>query len=169
MSSWASMAQAFRQPVCHRLSSLHHWSVPHVHTSRAFSPSGWSPDPQYKAMQVAHWTWWWQSLVAWHCRSVWSLPCHSAADAGGLALSMAKSHWHGALCSAHKGNSLFFLFLLKNIDCGYSLELPHWGSSKKYQNLCFEQKYEKISEYMFWAEIWKNFRIFYLKIFIVWW
>ena len=23
-------------------------------------------------------------LAAWHCRSVWSLPCHFAADAGGL-------------------------------------------------------------------------------------
>ena len=30
------------------------------------------------------------------------------------------------------GYTLFFLFLLKNIDCGYSLELP----------LCFEQIYE---------------------------
>ena len=34
-----------------------------------------------------------QCLAAWHCRSVWSLPCHFAADAGGLALSMAKSPW----------------------------------------------------------------------------
>ena len=41
-------------------------------------------------------------LAAWHCRSVWSLPCHFAADAGGSALSMAKSRWHGALHSAHK-------------------------------------------------------------------
>ena len=31
-----------------------------------------------------------------------SLPCHFVADIGGLALSMAKSHWHGALRSAHK-------------------------------------------------------------------
>ena len=35
---------------------------------------------------------------------------------------------------------IFFLFLLKNIDCGYSLELP--------PNLCCEQKYEKISEFL---------------------
>ena len=27
--------------------------------------------------------------------------CHSAADVGGLALSVAKFHWHGALPSAH--------------------------------------------------------------------
>ena len=32
MSSWASQAHAFHQPVCQRLSWLHHWSVPHVHT-----------------------------------------------------------------------------------------------------------------------------------------
>ena len=68
-----------------------------VHTIRVFSPSQWGPDPQCQAAQVAHWTWWWQCLVAWHCRSVWSLPCHFAADAGGLALSMAKSRWHGAV------------------------------------------------------------------------
>ena len=32
MSFWASQAHAFHQPVCQRLSWLHHWSVPHVHT-----------------------------------------------------------------------------------------------------------------------------------------
>ena len=36
-----------------------------------------------------------------------------------------------------------FLFLLKNIDCGYSLELPQQGSSNKYP------------QSMYWAEIWK--------------
>ena len=102
MSSWASQAHAFHQPVCQRLSWLHYWSVPHVHTSGAFSPSEWGPDPQCQAVQVAHWIWKWQCLAAWHCRSVWSLPCHFAADVGGLALSMAKSHWHGALRSANK-------------------------------------------------------------------
>ena len=102
MSSLASQADAFPQPICERLSWLHHWSIPHVHTSGAFSPSEWGPDPQCQVAQVAHWTWWWQCLAAWHRRSVWSLPCHSAADVGGLALSMAKSHWHGALRSAHK-------------------------------------------------------------------
>ena len=73
-----------------------------VHTSGAFSPSDWGPGPQCQAAQEAHLTWWWQCLVAWHCRSVWSLPCHSAADIGGLALSMAKSLWHEALHFTHK-------------------------------------------------------------------
>ena len=102
MSCWVSQAHAFLQPVCERLSWLHHWSIPHVHTSGAFSPSEWGPDPQCQAAQVAHWTWWWQRLAAWHCKSVWSVPCHSTADVGGLVLSMAKSRWHGALSSAHK-------------------------------------------------------------------
>ena len=31
----------------------------------------------------------------------------------------------------------------QNIDCGYLLELPHWGSSNEYQQCIFEQKYEK--------------------------
>ena len=37
----------------------------------------------------------------------------------------------------------FFLILLKNIDCGYSLEPPRRGGSNEYHNLCFEQQYEK--------------------------
>ena len=93
---------AFHEPVCQRLSWLHHWSISHVHTSRTFYPSVWGPDPQCQAGQVVHWIWWWQCLSAWHCRSVWSFPCHFSADVGDLALSMAKSHWHGALRSVHK-------------------------------------------------------------------
>ena len=53
-----------------------------------------------------------------------------------------------------------FLFLLKNIDCGYSLEPPHWGGSNEYP------------QSMFWAEIWKlseflseNFQFFWGEIF----
>ena len=42
---------------------------------------------------------------------------------------------------------IFFLFLLKNIDCGYSLEPPHRGGSNEYHNLYFEQKYETILEF----------------------
>ena len=100
MLSWASQAHAFPQTVEQRLFWLQHWSVPHVHTSGAFSPSEWGPDPQCQAAQVIHW--WWQCLAAWHFRSVWSLPCHFAADIEALALSLAKFHWHGALHSAHK-------------------------------------------------------------------
>ena len=48
---------------------------------------------------------------------------------------------------------LFFLFLLKNIDYGYSLEPPLRGGSNKYP------------QSMFWAEIWKIFDFFWLKIF----
>ena len=55
------------------------------------------------------------------------------------------------------GYTLFFLILLKNIDCVYSLEPPRRGGSNEYL------------QSMFWAEIWKNIRIFYLKIFIFWW
>ena len=51
------------------------------------------------------------------------------------------------------GVYIIFLILLKNIDCGYSLEPPRGGSNEYPQS-------------MFWAEIWKNIRSFYLKIFI---
>ena len=50
----------------------------------------------------------------------------------------------------YTGVYLFFLFLLQNIDCGYSLEPPQRGGSNVYlqceavltstHNLCFEQK-----------------------------
>ena len=40
-------------------------------------------------------------------------------------------------------NSDIFHISAQNIDCGYSLELPHRGGSNKYP------------QSMFWAEIWK--------------
>ena len=43
----------------------------------------------------------------------------------------------------YKGIHYFFLFLLKNIDCGYSLEPPRRGGSNDTHNLSFELKYEK--------------------------
>ena len=123
---------AFHQPVCQKLSWLHHWSAPYVHTIGAFSPSEWGPDPQSQAAQVAHW--WWQCLAAWHCRSVWSLPCHFAADAGGSALSMAKSRWHGALCSAHKSCTHGHVFWKRG---GMKRELvaDSWTSSRRFSHL----------------------------------
>ena len=55
-----------------------------------------------------------------------------------------------------QGYTLFFLFLLKNIDCGYSLEPPHQGSSNEYPKS------------MFLSRNMKNIRVFYLKIFRFW-
>ena len=52
------------------------------------------------------------------------------------------------------GAYIIFLFLLKNIDCRYSLEPPRRGGSNEY--LCLEQNYEKHQN-------------FYLKIFNFWW
>ena len=48
------------------------------------------------------------------------------------------------------------LFLLKNIDCEYSLEPPRRGGSNEYP------------QSMFLAEIWKKYQSFYLKIFSFW-
>ena len=36
-----------------------------------------------------------------------------------------------------------FLISVQNIDCRYSLEPPRRGGSNEYNNLFFEQKYEK--------------------------
>ena len=51
----------------------------------------------------------------------------------------------------YKGIHYFILFLLKNIDYGYSLEPPHRGGSNEYP------------QSMFWAEIWKISEIFIWK------
>ena len=57
------------------------------------------------------------------------------------------------------GVYIIFLFLLQNIDCGYSLEPPRWGGSNVYP------------QFMFWAKIRKkshftsdNYRFFSLEI-----
>ena len=42
---------------------------------------------------------------------------------------------------------LFFLFLLKNIDCGYSLELPQRGSSNEYPQSMFLSRNKKNNVY----------------------
>ena len=54
------------------------------------------------------------------------------------------------------GYTLFFLFLLKNIDCGYSLEPPRRGGSNEY------------SQSIFWKEIWKISE-FLSENFHFWW
>ena len=51
------------------------------------------------------------------------------------------------------GVYIIFLISAQNIDCGYSLEPPRRGGSNEYP------------QSMFWAEIWKNIRVFYVKIF----
>ena len=60
------------------------------------------------------------------------------------------------------GYTLFFLYLLKNIDCEYSLEPPRRGGSNEYP------------QSMFWAETWKisdflseTFHFFCDKIFSI--
>ena len=50
-----------------------------------------------------------------------------------------------------QGYTLFFLFLLKNIDCGYWLEPPRRGGSNEYP------------QSMFWAEMWKKSEFFIWK------
>ena len=46
-----------------------------------------------------------------------------------------------------KNSDIFFIFLLKNIDCGCSLELPQWGSSNEYQQSMFLSRIKKNNIY----------------------
>ena len=55
------------------------------------------------------------------------------------------------------GVYIIFLFLLKNIDCGYSLEPPRRGGSNENPQSMFEQKLEK---YQFLTE---NFQFLEVK------
>ena len=48
------------------------------------------------------------------------------------------------------GVYFFFLFLLQNIDCGYSLELPHWGGSNLYPPSMFWAKIRKTLKNFIW-------------------
>ena len=43
-----------------------------------------------------------------------------------------------------KKNLIFFIFLLKNIDCGYSLEPPRRGGSNEYPQSMFRAEIRKI-------------------------
>ena len=46
------------------------------------------------------------------------------------------------------GVNIIFIFLLKNIDCGYSLESPVEAVLTSTHNLRFEQKYEKYPNFL---------------------
>ena len=55
----------------------------------------------------------------------------------------------------YTGVYIIFLFLLKNIDCGYSLEPLAEAVLTSTHNLCFEQNYEKCQDFLS-----ENFQIF---------
>ena len=68
------------------------------------------------------------------------------------------------------GVYLFFLFLLQNIDCGYSLEPLGEAVLTCTHNLCFEQKqekYQKFSDEIFNFYNFKNLCILHGQVFIM--
>ena len=85
------------------------------------------------------------------------------------------------------GVYIIFLISVQNIDCGYSLEPPQWGSSNEYpqsmfwaeseavlmstHNLCFEQKHEKYQIFFIWnfSVFWRwNFLYIWIGVFLKW-
>ena len=62
-----------------------------------------------------------------------------------------KSHFYTAKLG-FTGVYIIFLISAQNIDCGYSLEAPRRGGSNVYP------------QSMFWAEIWKISKSFYMKM-----
>ena len=59
-------------------------------------------------------------------------------------------------------NSDIFHISAQNIDWGYSLEPPRRGGSNEYPQSMFEQKYEKISEFLI-----SKFSVFGGEIFFI--
>ena len=69
------------------------------------------------------------------------------------------------------GVYIIFLILLKNTDCGYSLELPCWGGSNKYSQSMFWAKIWKISEFFIWKNSFflvVNFQYIWIGVFSQW-
>ena len=70
---------------------------------------------------------------------------------------------------------IIFLLLLKNIDCGYSLEPPQWGGSKEYPQsmVCIDCGYSleppRCTHNLCFEHNLKNIRFFYPKILIFGW
>ena len=64
-----------------------------------------------------------------------------------------EAHFYIVKLGRFTGVYLFFLFLLQNIDCGYSLEPPRRGGSNEYP------------QSIFWSKNKKNNKNFLLKIF----
>ena len=60
------------------------------------------------------------------------------------------------------GVYIIFLFLLKSIDCGYSLEPPRRGGSNEYQQSMFGAEIRKMSDCLS-----ENFHFFGGKIFSI--
>ena len=60
------------------------------------------------------------------------------------------------------GVYIIFLFLRKNIDCGYSLEQPRRGGSNEYPQSIFLAEIWKISEIFIW-----KFSVFGAEIFFI--
>ena len=48
---------------------------------------------------------------------------------------------------------IFFLFVRKTICCGYSLEVPHWGTSNEYPQHMFSWRNKK-NIFLAWLLIW---------------
>ena len=55
----------------------------------------------------------------------------------------------------YAGVYLFFLFLIQNIDCGCSLELPRGGCSDLYPQCMFGAKKKKKYQKLFPEKAWK--------------
>ena len=65
----------------------------------------------------------------------------------------------------YRGIHYFFLFLLKIIDCAYSLEPPCRGGSNEYPQSIFRVELWKISEMFIWVLSVFGGEIFYILVF----
>ena len=88
-------------------------------------------------------------FLIWNCIRIITKTCIYNFDP-------IKSHFYIVKLGL-QGYTLFFLFLLGNIDCGYSLEPSRRDGSNE------------LPQYMFRAVICELPEFFHLKVFILWW
>ena len=104
MSSWASQAHAFPHMKCSMWNAvltapLERSTCPYQWSLLSFRIRSRSSMPSCASSSL-------DLVLTMSCglklQICLIIACRSAADVGDLVLSMAKSHWHGALRSAHK-------------------------------------------------------------------
>ena len=98
-----------------------------------------------------------QSYNSFYCLIlIWLLTSVKTAEMKYLFLIMKKRLYNIDSLKPHfyivkqgfTGVYIIFLFLLKNIDCGYSLEPPRRGGSNEYPQSMFWVEIRKISEFL---------------------
>ena len=97
------------------------------------------------------------AILLWFLTGIYICYNGQAKFNGWKSISSLRKHAYSSTCilkiSPSKTENfqiktlIFFIFLLKNINCGYSLEPPRWGGSNKYPQSMFLSRNKKNNVY----------------------